>query len=358
MTRPAGNLKAAVRVADLGDAAESARIDAFVRADPMGTPFHLTAWQRAVARGCGQLPHYLVAEDKAGAIAGILPLTEVHSPIFGRALVSAGFAVDGGVLAGAKPVADSLVAAAEELARRHHCPTIELRGGTLPGKGWLHDRETYLGFVQPLAGDDDAQLLAIPRKQRAEVRRALGLELEVTTGSATADLDAHFRVYAESVRNLGTPVFPARLFSAMLDEFGEDADILTVRHAGRPVASVLSFYFNNTVYPYWGGGIFEARRLRGNDLMYYALMCHARASKGCHRFDFGRSKVGTGAADFKRNWGFEGRPLAYAKKALDGQAPREINPLDPRYRLQVALWQKLPLALANRLGPLISRGLG
>src|SRR3546814_4563083 len=97
---------------------------------------------------------------------------------------------------------------------------------------------------------------------------------------------------SDLVRNLGTPVFPKTLFDAVLDVFGEDADILTVRHAETPVASVLSLYWRGTVMPYWGGGTFAARGLRANELMYYALMNHARA-KGCSRFDFGRSKVGS-----------------------------------------------------------------
>jgi hypothetical protein len=143
----------------------------------------------------------------------------------------------------------------------------------------------------------------------------------------------------------------------VLDQFGDDADILTVRADGQPVASVLSLYFNGTVYPYWGGGTHAARGLRANDRMYFALMAHARA-RGCTRFDFGRSKAGTGPAAFKKNWGFEGIPLPYAKRAASGMQAREINPLDPRYSRKVELWKKLPLWLANQLGPHISRGLG
>jgi Acetyltransferase (GNAT) domain len=121
---------------------------------------------------------------------------------------------------------------------------------------------------------------------------------------------------------------------------------------------VLSLYHGGTVMPYWGGGTADARTWRANDLMYYALMLHARKEKGCTRFDFGRSKTGTGPAAFKRNWGFEPQPLTYGKYAPDGQKPREINPLDPKYRLQVQLWQKLPLWLANMMGPMIAKGLG
>jgi FemAB-related protein (PEP-CTERM system-associated) len=159
------------------------------------------------------------------------------------------------------------------------------------------------------------------------------------------------------VRNLGTPVFPRALFADVLDAFGDDADVLTVRKDGMPLASVLSVYHCQTVMPYWGGGTAAARTWRANDMMYFALMRHAR-ERGCTAFDFGRSKTGTGPAAFKRNWGFEGVPLAYASRTAEGQAKRSINPLDPKYSLQVRLWQRLPLAVANRIGPLIARGLG
>ena len=171
----------------------------------------------------------------------------------------------------------------------------------------------------------------------------------MTTGTP----DEHYRVYAASVRNLGTPVFPAKLFRAVLKDM--DADLLTIRHRGNAVASVLSLYLNGTVYPYWGGGTHAARGLRANDLLYFALMRQARA-RGCTRFDFGRSKAGTGAAAFKKNWGFTPEPLRYAKRS-SGPA-REVNPLNPKYALMVRAWKRLPLPVANLLGPLLSRGLG
>lgn len=319
----------------------------FVRAHPGATPFHLPHWSRAVAAGTGQRSRFLLAEQD-GKARGVLPLTELRSRLFGRALVSAGFGVDGGILASDPATAEALAGAAVKLAGTLGCPSIELRGGILPA-GWRQESGTYAGFVRDLPADEEAVLATIPRKQRAEVRRALGFGLAISLG----DADAHYRVYAESVRNLGTPVFPRALFRAVLAEFGSDADILTVSKGGRPLASVLSLYMNGTVYPYWGGGTGEARAARANELMYYELMRHA-VGRGCARFDFGRSKFGTGAFAFKKNWGFEPRALTYAAW---GEA-REVNPLNPRYRLQIAAWRKLPLWAANRLGPLIARGLG
>lgn len=349
LTRPLG-----LRVADLGDAIERERVAGWVHDHPEATPFHLPAWSVAVARGCRQKSHYLVAERGNGDIAGVLPLTEMHSPLFGRALVSAGFGVGGGVLADNAVAVRELAEAAWALAGRLSCPSVELRGGALPGPDWHVDDATYLGFVRDLAENDEAELLAIPRKQRAEVRRSFGNELEIVTGD---DAATHYALYAESVRNLGTPVFPRTLFSEVLNEFGEAADVLTVRHRGVSVSSVLSLYWKGVVYPYWGGGGDAARALRANDAMYFGLMRHAR-ERGCTRFDFGRSKAGTGAAAFKKNWGFEPEPLAYFSRTADGTAPRKVNPLDPKYSLQVKLWKQLPLWAANRIGPWIAQGLG
>ncbi|WP_184057980.1 FemAB family XrtA/PEP-CTERM system-associated protein [Sphingomonas aerophila] len=341
VTQPVG-----VREANLADDRERARIDAFVASTPGSTPFHLAGWSAAVARATGNRARYLVAERANGAVIGVLPLTEMRSRLFGRALVSTGFGVDGGILGDG---VESLASGAWELARRLGCPEVELRGGALP-EGWAVDEGSYLGFVRPLAGDEAAELAAIPRKQRAEVRRALGFDLEVSVGR---DLGEHYGVYAESVHNLGTPVFPPRLLSNVAAAV--DSDVLTVRHQGRAVASVLSLYWQGTVYPYWGGGTAAARALRANDMMYFALMNHARA-RGCRRFDFGRSKAGTGAASFKKNWGFEPVPRRYAKRS-DGPA-REVNPLNPKYALMVRTWKRLPLPIANLAGPWIARGLG
>lgn len=346
-----------LRSADLRDAPYCARLDDWVRVQQGSTPFHLTSWLSAIAKATGNPAYAIVAENEAGDIKGMVPLHAVGSPLFGRALVSAGFAVGGGILAGSQGVADRLADAVWDLATELKCPSVELRGGAIPHQGWTIQSDAHANFERELAVDDEAQLLAIPRKQRAEVRKGLEKGLVVETGNGARDLDWHYRVYAESVRNLGTPVFPRALMAETLKAFGDDADILTVLSDGKPVASVLSLYFNGAVMPYWGGGVWQARTLRANDVMYYALMNHARR-RGFTRFDFGRSKVESGAYFFKKNWGFEPEPLSYSTRTADGSPPRDVNPNSAKYRSIVSAWQKLPLPITNLIGPWISRGLG
>ncbi len=347
-----------LRLADLADPGEIARIEAFVAAHAEASPFHRPAWFVSVARATGNRAYALV-QERGGELVALLPLDCIDSPVFGRVLASSGFAVGGGLLVadGAEP--EALFAAVAELAGRLACPAIELRGGLLPetGGGWALQSESHCNFARALAQDDEAELKAIPRKQRAEVRKGLAEDLTIAIGRGEEDRAAHYAVFCESYRNLGTPVFPRALLDSVVDGFGEDADILTVRHAGRPVASVISVYHANAVMPYWGGGTRDARRLRANDRMYYELMLHARR-RGMTHFDFGRSKTASGAYHFKRNWGFEPEPLTYASWTAPGAAAREVNPANARLSLQIRVWQRLPLALANRLGPLIARGIG
>ena len=159
------------------------------------------------------------------------------------------------------------------------------------------------------------------------------------------------------MRNLGTPVFPRSLFDAVLDAFGGDADVLTVLHDGQPVTSVLSLYHGGAVMPYWGGGTRAARALRANERMYFELMRYARL-RGCTRFDFGRSKTGSGPYHYKKNWGFSPEPLTYATWTAPGVAARNVDPASEEYSARIEAWKRLPLPLANRIGPWIARGLG
>ena len=338
---------------DRWNAALCERIDAFVT-QRGGSIFQTSHWLKAIRSGTGHEAHGLVAYW-GREIIGWLPLHCVHSPIFGRALVSSGFAVGGGVLSEDPAIARALCRAATELAQRKGAATIELRGGDAPD-GWRIDDSSAAGFEAALAADDESQLLAIPRKARAEVRKGLRNDLTVAHGRDDAMRRDHYAVYARSVHALGTPVFPRSLFEAVLEAF-PTAEITTVSDAHGPVSSVLSLYHGGAVMPYWGGGLAKARDLHANERMYYELMLHAR-QKGAVRFDFGRSKAGSGPYRFKKNWGFHPQPLRYSSWAAPGMPTRNVNAADPVYAKRVEAWKRLPPFLADRLGPLIARGLG
>ena len=334
---------------------DAAAWDAFVDADPKGTFFHRAAWAEVLRRAFRHTPHYLMAEQD-GAVVGVLPLGQVRTALFGHSLISVPFCVYGGPLAVDPAVADALLAEAVLLQKRLGAGSLEMRFRTPPALGadWPGRSDLYVTFCKPISSSDEENLKAIPRKQRAVVRK--GIEAGLTAKVGT-DTDLLHRIYAESVRNLGTPVFSRRYFRILAEAFAGRLDVLTVLDGGTPIASVLNFYDRGEVLPYYGGGTAAARTRFGNDFMYWEVMKRA-AARGCTTFDFGRSKAGTGSFSFKKNWGFTPEPLHHHFHLLPGHAIPDHNPLNPKYRLMINTWKRLPLPVANMLGPHIVRGVG
>lgn len=333
--------------------ADRSRWDEFVTEMPAATFCHRAGWQRVISRAFGHRTHYVYAE-RNGAITGVLPLTEISSRLFGHALVSNAFSVYGGPVASDDASRAALVDFAIDLFGRAKADHLEFRSIEPQCPGWLVKDGLYVTFRREILADHEKNLAAIPRKQRAVVRKGIANALATRVGH---DWRTLHRVYGESVRNLGTPVFPARYFALLCEEFGEDAEILVVEDAGAPIAAVLSFYFRDQVLPYYGGGTPAARNRAGNDVMYWEVMRRA-ADRGCRIFDFGRSKVDTGAYHFKKNWGFTPTPLHYEFKLRHGDEIPDVNPLNPKYRLMIETWKRLPLPIANLVGPFIVRNLG
>jgi FemAB-related protein (PEP-CTERM system-associated) len=331
--------------------------DAFIETHPDATFFHLLPW-RDIARGVfGHRPHYLAGRE-GGALATALPLIEVRSRLFGHALISTAFCVGGGPLATSGAGLTSILQEAERLGREVGVDYIELRdvrcGAQAElGEGWVVRDDLYATFEAPLPGSEEENLKQIPRKQRAVVRKALERDLTTTIDDGVDDF---FAVYSRTMRDHGTPALPRRFFHALKEAFGDRCEILTVRQEGRPVSSVLSYYFRGRVLPYYTGSMPEARTLGSNDLMYWKLMRRA-ADRGCAVFDFGRSKHGTGPFSFKRNWGFEPRAVAHYYRLIRSRGLPNVNPTNPRYRTMIEAWRRLPLPVANAISPLFSRSL-
>jgi FemAB-related protein (PEP-CTERM system-associated) len=342
----------AVTIRSLDDAGAAAW-DAFVLSHPDGTFFHRAAWATVIAKAFGHRTLYAYAEQD-GAITGVLPLAQVKTLLFGNTLISVPFCVYGGPLAANPETAAALSDHAASLLKQTGASAVEFRHRASTDSDWQERPGLYVTFRKVIEADHDKNLKAIPRKQRAMVRKGIQNELRSV---ANRDAGLLHGIYAESVRNLGTPVFSRRYFRMLAEVFGDDCDIVTVLDGDSAIASVMNFYFRDEVLPYYGGGTSAARLRAGNDFMYWEVMRRA-ADRGSRLFDFGRSKLGTGAFDFKKNWGFTPEDLCYRYKLAPGASIPDINPLNPKYRLFIAGWKQLPLPVANMIGPSIVRGLG
>ena len=337
----------------IDDAQTTTGWDRFVQDCPQATFFHKAGWQRVIRDNFGHKTYFLFAEVD-GRIAGVLPLAHVSSLLFGKSLVSLPFAVYGGVAANSDAAAAALRQEAQRLAQTLKVAHLELRNIEPADDGWPV-QDLYVTFRKAITANDEDNLLAIPRKQRAMVRKGIKGSL---TSRIEHDSQPFFALYADNVHRHGTPAFAQRYFRSLADTFGEDCEILLVRDAqDTPLSGVLSFYFRDEVLPYYAGDALAARAVAANDFKYWELMRHA-AQRGVHTFDFGRSKRGTGSFDFKKNWGFEPTPLHYQYCLYQRDSIPQNNPSNKKFSLLIETWKKMPIELANFIGPHIVRNLG
>lgn len=348
-------MTAQYQVRTLGnDGSENKRWDDFVDNCSKGTFFHLSGWKNVIETVYGHQCHFLYALQN-DEIVGVLPLVEQKSRLFGHALISTPFCVYGGVAAESEAVMTFLEQQAIDIAQNLAVDYLELRYPFARKNPQLTQKCAHSTFGCELAADDAAILAQVKKKQRAVIRHSLKNDLSWRVDDDTATA---YRVYSESVRNLGTPVFPAKYFDALKQEFGDQCEVLTVEHDAKPVSSVLSFYYKKQVLPFYGGGLHAARGLKSNDFMYYQLMCHSKDKHDCDYFDFGRSKDDSGAFKYKRSWGMEPAPLFYQFHLVKAQALPNLSPNNPKYQFFIKMWQKLPVWLSNRIGPFLSKYLG
>jgi len=327
--------------------------DEFVENTSSATFFHKAGWQEVIEKAFGHDTYFLYSEHD-GKITGILPLVHIKSILFGNSLSSCAFCVYGGIIANDEQSYAELDKKACELAEKLAVDHLEMRNRTqiTPERPY---KELYVTFRKELADDEEKNMLAIPRKQRAVIRKGIkaGLVSEIDLG-----IERFYQAYSESVRNLGTPVFSKKYFAILKQVFKDQCEILTITDKnGLLIASVMSFYFKDEVSPYYGGGTAYARAVQGNDFMYWEVMRRAVA-KGIKIFDYGRSKEGTGSYRFKKHWGFEPKPLYYEFHLVKSDSIPDINPLNPKYQIFIAAWKRLPLTVSQVVGPWLAKDLG
>ncbi|MFQ5564172.1 MAG: FemAB family XrtA/PEP-CTERM system-associated protein [Parvularculaceae bacterium] len=343
-------IRAAVDVA-LADGSEARAWDAYVDAAPEAGFFHRWGWGEVARAAYGHEPVRLVAREEGG-ITGVLPLVDVKSPLLGRALISSAFTVGGGVAADNAHAAAALADASIEQGRRLGARYVELRGAHAAFPFWKTKKGVYAGFCKAIPEDEAENLAMIPRKRRAEIRKALAAaESGALRVRYDGEADAFYALYARSMRDHGTPVFPKRYLREILRHFRNETEIAVVDHEGEPVAALVSFYFRDRVMPYYAGAAPAARKTRALDYLYWMQMRRA-VTRGARLFDFGRSKYGSGAFDYKTYWGFEPVALEYQYALLDARETPNVNPDNPKFSMAARVWRRLPLPLANALGPL------
>lgn len=313
--------------------------------------FHSVEWKNVIGRVLPHRHRYLVAK-RAGAIVGILPLVVVSSMLFGTSLISVPFGVYGGVVGDDDESRRALLDRARRIAADCGAKYVELRHSVSPFAE-LPKSSLYSTFIADVPETHDACLERIPRKARAEVRKALKDE-QLTFVEDPGSIGRLFDLFSINKRSLGSPIFPFALFEEAAAAMKGRVYIHSVMHAGRAIATVMSFAHRGTIMPYYSGTAPGAERMSASNFMYFRLMEWA-LDNGFKKFDFGRSREGTGAYAFKRHQGFEPTPLAYDYVLVKARALPSLNPSNPKFDLAKRIFSSMPLGIARLVGAYVSR---
>jgi FemAB-related protein (PEP-CTERM system-associated) len=322
--------------------------DAYVRAAPHSTFCHLAGWREIMSDVLGHEFFSLVARDDAGTWQGVLPFVRVKSPLFGHFLVSMPFLNAGGAIGGEHAVAALLDWSLVE-ARRSGADLLELRS-RIPVSGGLRRSDRKITVHRVLPPDWESLWKSFPAKLRSQIRRPQKEGFDVRFG--LDQREAFYDVFSRDMRSLGTPVLPGALFERIATVFPREVEFGVVYRGEQPIAAGCGFVWRNEFEMVWASSLREYRRQAPNMLLYWSFM-QRMIARGIGVFDFGRCTPGGNTHAFKRQWGGTDVGLPWAQWSR-GEVTATPSPARPIFRAAAACWRHLPLAVANRLGPMIA----
>jgi len=343
-------------IVELVDAGREAEWQTYVASAPHASLYHALEWRDVLLRAFGHRSWYLMAQDD-GKTRGVLPLVEMKSSLFGHFFVSLPFLDYGGILADTPEYEGALATAAADLAAKRGAHHIELRqsfAAASPAEPGWKLRQHKAALVIPLNVDPDTHWSALSSRLRGKVRKAEKSGTTFSVGTAE-ELDDFYRVFGLNMRDLGTPVYGRAFFQNVLRS-AKDAAVLLVRREGRPAAAAIALRRGERVELPWICSDYSQSSFSVNEYLYWNAIQWACRS-GVRELDLGRCSIDGGTFRFKIQWNPEVRPLFWYYWLASGSELPELSANNPKYALAVRCWKKMPLALANRVGPWIVRNI-
>jgi serine/alanine adding enzyme len=323
--------------------------DAYVAAHPERTFAHRFGWSAVLAESFGIEPYYFAAQHQ-DTIVGVLPTALMKSLLFGKFLISLPWLDYGGPLADSDEIAGQLVEAAAAVAAKAGCRFLEMRTVRRPLTG-LVEKTDKREFWLDLTPGEDAVWKSFDAKNRNQVRKAEKSGLQVSFGGLEL-LDDFYRVFATNMRDLGTPVWPKSLFTGIFRYFPDDTEFAVVKLDNTTIAAALLLHYQKHSAVPSASAYRKYLNLCPNNILYWEIIKHC-LRRGSTVFDFGRSTEGAGTYRFKKQWVETPKNQVWQYRLLTIDSLPELNPGNPKFKLAINIWQRLPLPLANFLGPKI-----
>lgn len=328
--------------------------DEYVSSHPEGSIYHLSAWQALIKKQFGHNSYYLYSADDKNEINGILPVVQLKSALFGNFIVSVPYFNYGGAIAKDKNIAATLMQEAGKFAQLKSASHVEFRDIEKHEGSWGL-REDKVVMLLDLPEDSETLWKNIGTKVRAQVKRPQREPVSCKQGGLEL-LDDYYDVFARNMRDLGTPVYAKSFFKSILETFPENAHIVCVYHNDKPAAAGFLLGYKNRMEIPWASALREFNKISVNMYLYWEILKFS-IEQGYTQFDFGRSTVNAGTYRFKKQWGAKPRQLYWHYWLADGEEVPKMNPDNPKYKLVINTWQKLPVWLTKIIGPHIVKNL-
>lgn len=354
-----------VVVVALGDL-DVAAYDRYVHQHPDVTPYHASAWLFAVERAYGH-PGKVVLAMADGQFRGVLPLVWVQRPLMAPVLSSLPFCDLAGPLADSPDVSLKLIAAARDLAWQQRACRLEVRQSqpsvaSSPGAGGIVPAGTKVRMLASLPASSEALFAGFKSKLRSQIRKAEKNGLAVSVCDRDSAIDQFYPVFARNMHRLGSPVHSKGWFQSLKTAYGSQLRVGLVTLNEVPVGAGIVLVLGDRACIPWASTLAEYNRLAPNMLLYWALLADV-CDAGCRQFDFGRSTVDEGTYRFKRQWGAEPHRLlwqAWYPDDRDQVSQQSETPGSPGLAARLRpvierVWQRLPLPLANWIGPRVRK---
>ncbi len=325
--------------------------DAYIDSAAPESLYHRWVWREVIQETFGHQLYYLAAMQD-GQICGVLPLVWIRSRLFGNSLVSIPFFSYGGVVADSDTVRESLLSSAAELGGELGARHIELRQGDQSAIAWpMLASKVTMEIHLPATVDEYCNQLSPSRRKRLRYNLKRGLRAE---WGGEESLPTFYKIFAINMRNLGTPVYPKAFFENQMRSLRDNIRILSLWDGAKPVAAAFVTAYRDTIELPWAASLPESRKKEAPMLMYWALIEKA-IIEGFHTVDLGRCTPGGGTYEFKQHWNPVERPLHWYYW-LPGRAliPQRDS---ASLKLATKVWKRLPLAIANGLGPRLVRSI-
>ena len=335
---------------------DKAAWDAYVNDYPYAAPYCLFAWKESVEQAYGHRSSYLLAEED-GVIKGVLPLFVFHVPFCGNTLVSLPYCDVGDVLSDNDEIKKTLLAEALLLAKKLKVKAVDIRSGQenllekVVSDWHVRVQTGKVRMLLPLPTSSAELWEGFKSKLRSQVRKAEKNGLSFSWGSEK-DIDDFYRVFSKNMHDIGSPVHSKQWIREIVYRYGDIAKMGLVYYKDRPVGCGIMLCTRHTISIPWASTLREANFLSPNMMLYWNFLRFA-ADSGRKVFDFGRSTPNEGTFRFKKQWGAKPQQLYWYR--LSNVLSKEGNASGKKRERLAQIWQKLPLAVVNFIGPIVRK---